>query len=534
MLRDYHRTAGSSTPAPREQAEASAARAWLADTLAGRRSLLLVDTNEQAARLSAQLRAELVRLGRVDEHGVPLGLQGTYAGVGDLVQARRNGWDLAGYEGNRRGPINRETYRVTAVRDDGGLEVAPVARPRPRRASVLGERMVLPAGYVAEHLALGYASTVHAAQGPPSTPATPSSPPRTGAGRALRRAVPRPRRQHRPRRHHRRGRRPRPGLRPTTRCTATRSPCSPGPRRPTTRSPPAPRWRSPPSPPPRPAACAPPAELLADAAQLAATERTASWLDQLADDGAAHRRAAGPDRRRGRRRLADPAPAPRRARRPRPAPASCVDAVAERPLDGARNLTNVLYAPHHRRGPPLRPRRRHLGRLDPARRQPRLAALPRRARRRRRPRAPPSSARSSPTSRPRGRSRRSARCPTTGAERERVGASAPASSPPTASCAATTTRPTPSARRPKPGQVEAYAAYRAAWRALGRPEVDREELELSDGQLRMRVRAYERETGLGAPLRRQRARRHPPGRRPPPPDRRLRHAEADAAKQYEK
>jgi hypothetical protein len=46
---------------------------------------------------------------------------------------------------------------------------------------------------------------------------------------------------------------------------------------------------------------------------------------------------------------------------------------------------------------------------------------------------------------------------------------------------------------PQPGQVEAYAAYRAAWRALGRPEIDREETELSNGQLRMRVRAWERE-----------------------------------------
>ena len=46
---------------------------------------------------------------------------------------------------------------------------------------------------------------------------------------------------------------------------------------------------------------------------------------------------------------------------------------------------------------------------------------------------------------------------------------------------------------PKPGQVEAYAAWRAAWRALGRPEADRDELEMSDGQLRVRVRAYERE-----------------------------------------
>ena len=46
---------------------------------------------------------------------------------------------------------------------------------------------------------------------------------------------------------------------------------------------------------------------------------------------------------------------------------------------------------------------------------------------------------------------------------------------------------------PRRGQVEAYAAYRAAWRTLGRPEIDREELELSDGQLRVRVRAHDRE-----------------------------------------
>src|SRR6185436_3168955 len=148
----------------REQAEQSAARAWLGDTLAGRRSLLLVDTNEQAARLSAQLRAELVRLGRVSEDGAPLTSQGTVAGIGDLVQARYNGWDLAGLDGNRRGPINRETYQVTGLRDDGGLDVAPVLANGPD-GPTLGERMVLPAAYVAQHLALAYASTVHAAQG---------------------------------------------------------------------------------------------------------------------------------------------------------------------------------------------------------------------------------------------------------------------------------------------------------------------------------------------------------------------------------
>jgi hypothetical protein len=46
---------------------------------------------------------------------------------------------------------------------------------------------------------------------------------------------------------------------------------------------------------------------------------------------------------------------------------------------------------------------------------------------------------------------------------------------------------------PRPGKPEHYATWRAAWTALGRPEADRAEAELSDGALRVRVRAYERE-----------------------------------------
>lgn len=136
-----------------EQAEAAALRAWLADTLSGRESLLLVGGNEQAARVSAAARAELVRLGRIPEDGVQLGRDGNTAGVGDLVQARRNGWRIEGV------PINRATYRVTATGEDGGLTVAPVV------GSTLGAPVNLPATYVAEHVTLAYASTVHAAQG---------------------------------------------------------------------------------------------------------------------------------------------------------------------------------------------------------------------------------------------------------------------------------------------------------------------------------------------------------------------------------
>jgi conjugative relaxase-like TrwC/TraI family protein len=139
-----------------EQAAAAAARAWLADTVAGRESLLVVGSNEDAYRVSAQLRGELVRLGHVDAEGVQLGMDGNTAGVGDLVQGRHNAWELRGWQGNAVAPINRQSYRVVGLREDGGLTVEPAKG---------GDRIQLPASYVHQHLTLAYASTVHAAEG---------------------------------------------------------------------------------------------------------------------------------------------------------------------------------------------------------------------------------------------------------------------------------------------------------------------------------------------------------------------------------
>ena len=150
-----------------EQAETAAARLWLADTLDGRESLVIVGSNAAAARLSNQLRAELVRLGKVEETGVPLGMdgwQGSAAGVGDLVQARRNAWHLEGWAGNAEAPINRQTYRVTATTPDGGMTVARVTG-REAGTEQLADPIQLPAGYVREQVTLAYALTGHAAHG---------------------------------------------------------------------------------------------------------------------------------------------------------------------------------------------------------------------------------------------------------------------------------------------------------------------------------------------------------------------------------
>ena len=179
-----------------EQAEQQAARVWLADTLAGRDALLIVGTNAAAARVSTQLRAELVRLGRVAEAGVPLGMpgwEGTVAGVGDLVQARRNAWHLDGWAGNTEAPINRQTYRVTATRPDGGLTVARVTGRDDGGTEQLADPIELPGRYVRDRVTLAYANTVHAAHGRSVDAGYGVLGPGTDAAAALRAGHPRPR-----------------------------------------------------------------------------------------------------------------------------------------------------------------------------------------------------------------------------------------------------------------------------------------------------------------------------------------------------
>ncbi len=484
VLRTYHQQGRLRDAGTRDQAEASAATAWLADTVAGRRSLLLVDSNEQAGRLSASLRAELVRLGRVDEHGVPLGMQGTFAGVGDLVQARRNGWDLAGVEGNRRGPINRETYRVTSVRDDGALEVTTDTT-----GAGTGEAMVLPAGYVAEHLALGYASTVHAAQGATVDTTHSVITPRTGPA-ALYVAMSR-------------------GREANTAHVATHTGPDDAADGTTTahgvyRDPVATLAgildtsdqavaRSALTIAAESAATAmstrTAAELFADAAQLAATERTTASLDQLVDAGALtedqRARIAAEDGTGALTRIL------RRAELAGHDPhAVLTEAVERGPLTGARSVSNVIYS-----------RVRDTGRFDPVGETwaawiPRTDNIEWNTYLSTLADAADARARQLGTELADEPQRWAAESfgavPEAGPERDQWIAAAGR----VAAYRELRGHDDPDdalGSAPQPGQVEQFAAHRAVWRELGRPEIDREHLELSNGQLRMRVRAYERE-----------------------------------------
>jgi len=486
VLAEYHRHGRLVDGGAAEQAEASAARAWLADTLAGHRSLLLVDDNQQAARLSAAQRADLVRLGRVDEAGVPLGLQGTYAGVGDLVQARRNGWELAGYAGNRRGPINRETYRVLTTHPDGGLVVAPVIGPGPDGTELHGDRMTLPESYVAEHVALGYASTVHAAQGvtvdTSHTVITPNTGPDAlyvglSRGRAsntahvVTRAVP--------------------ADAPTGAVNDAihRTPAAVLATTMETAEPELSALATATQAAAENEAIRTPAELLADACELATAGRTAGWLDALTATGALtaeqRSRIAAED---GTRTLGRTL---RRAELAGHDPRTVLRAaVTERPLHDARQLTNVI---HHRITDswPLDPVGDSYADWTPQVADPQwqahledLAATAD-ARRDELGRAtlveaPPWAVEAfgAPPDDSEEREAWSRRAAAVAAHRELTEHDDPAQALGPA---------------PKPGQVEAYASWRSAWRALGRRDADRDDLELSDGQLRIRVRAATRE-----------------------------------------
>ena len=487
VLADYHKHGRLLDGGALEQAETAAARAWLADTLTGHHALLIVDTNEQVARLSAQLRADLVRLGHVDDdRSVPLDRQGTWAGVGDIVQARSNGWHLAGYHGNRRGPINREQYRVTAVRDDGSLEVTTLLGGRDR---VEGERIVLPADYVAEHLALGYASTVHAAQGL-TVDTCHTVVTQTTAAEALYVGMTR-------------------GRQANTAHVVTRAVPADAP--PGTvieavhRSPAAVLAGVFETSDPQRSALAQavdsateaesvrtPGELFADAAQIATAGRTASWLDQLVNDG-----HLTPDQRIALA-IEDGATTLtgllRRVELAGHDPQQTLtDAVTRRSLDDARQITSVLHTRISDRVS-LDPVGDTFADWTPKVADPQwqtyLNTLADAADERR------NAARSSGRCRPAGLGGRSTRTTPTAGPTSRRG-------PPGRSDAASV-----AAYRelvghddetdalgppPKPGQVETYAAWRSAWRALGRPEADRAEAEMSTGQLRVRIRAYDRE-----------------------------------------
>jgi hypothetical protein len=103
--------------------------------------------------LNRLARADRVAAGQVVAEGLGLA-DGSVAGVGDVVVARRNDRHLRLIDGEW--VRNRDRFMVTATYEDGSMAV---------RALGTGGETILPAAYVSEHVELGYATSAWSAQG---------------------------------------------------------------------------------------------------------------------------------------------------------------------------------------------------------------------------------------------------------------------------------------------------------------------------------------------------------------------------------
>lgn len=128
--------------------------AWREDTQAGHASIMISDSADVARELSGRAQTEWRAAGLVEPGGVELH-DGTRAGTGDRVVTRHNNRRLA-VLGTADWVKNGDLWDITERRDDGGLVVRHVRH---------GGCITLPAAYVAEHVELGYAATIHRSQG---------------------------------------------------------------------------------------------------------------------------------------------------------------------------------------------------------------------------------------------------------------------------------------------------------------------------------------------------------------------------------
>jgi hypothetical protein len=136
----------------REQMLDRAFRSWVDAREQDASILLMVGDNATAYELSRRCRAELVARGSVERDGVRIAT-GT-ASHGDQVITLQNDRRLR--VGNDEYVRNGARWHVVGTSPDGSMHVV----------SMENSRMVtLPAEYVREHVALGYALTVHKSQG---------------------------------------------------------------------------------------------------------------------------------------------------------------------------------------------------------------------------------------------------------------------------------------------------------------------------------------------------------------------------------
>ena len=134
----------------RREMQTAIVAAWRAACLDGESTVMMAPTNDVVTDLNVRAQRVRIRAGELDT-GAHVTAGPYRVHVGDEVVTRHNQRALR----TNRGVMvhNRDSWTVTAISGDG--------------VTVTGKTgsVTLPAGYVADHVELGYAQTTHGAQG---------------------------------------------------------------------------------------------------------------------------------------------------------------------------------------------------------------------------------------------------------------------------------------------------------------------------------------------------------------------------------
>ena len=131
-------------------------RKYSVDVNAGKQSIMIASTNEAVTKLNDLAQAHAIEHGQVSTDAGAVALHNSSrAHLGDTIVTRKNARRLVVNSGQDF-VKNGDLWRVTDLHDDGRITAQHTGH---------GGKVTLPAGYVQESVELGYAATIHRAQG---------------------------------------------------------------------------------------------------------------------------------------------------------------------------------------------------------------------------------------------------------------------------------------------------------------------------------------------------------------------------------
>lgn len=131
-------------------------RGYSADVNAGKQSIMIASTNETVTKLNDLAQAHAIEHGQVSTDAGAVALHNSSrAHLGDTIVTRKNARQLIVNSGQDF-VKNGDLWRVTDLHDDGRITAQHLAH---------GGKVTLPASYVEQSVELGYAATIHRAQG---------------------------------------------------------------------------------------------------------------------------------------------------------------------------------------------------------------------------------------------------------------------------------------------------------------------------------------------------------------------------------